>query len=385
MSKSRWDRRDESHESHERDRSPRSPSPSRKKDHKNSSSSREDRERREYERDHNTKYDRHEDRYDDYKPRKESRFDRMPSPSQQPPPPPESKPKEGTKKEIFTFELEINDSPQRINLTKSSTLEELKRLTGGTILTKGTYRPPGAVALDRPLYLLITADSKVVLDTTLAKIDDILTGKLDPLLLAASHNTQTLHKTKVYVGIDNAPPSFNIVGKLLGPKGSYIKHIATASGAKVILRGPGVGVTNVQDIGQGDDDDKILHVFISSNNKANIEKAKGLADNLIDTVKKDYQEFLARGVARKKAMQAQQSNNNSVSPYAGYDPYITPYQQQQQQQQQQLYSNSYAYSYTQPMNYAQPYPTGYEGQWTGVQAPGYSGVEGQEGSFRSHL
>jgi len=252
----------------------------------------------------------------------------------------------------------------------------LKRLTGGTILTKGTYRPPGAVAMDRPLYLLVTAESKFVLDATLAKIDDILTGKLDPLLLAASHNTQSLHKTKVYVGIDNAPPSFNIVGKLLGPKGSYIKHIATASGAKVILRGPGVGVTNVQDIGQ-DDDDKILHVFISSNNKANIEKAKGLADNLIDTVKKDYQEFLARGVARKKAMQAQQSNSNSVSPYAGYDPYITPYQQQ--------YSNSYNYSYTQPMSYAQqPYPTGYESQWAGVQS-GYGGVEGQEGSFRSHL
>jgi len=100
-----------------------------------------------------------------------------------------------------------------------------------------------------------------------------------------------------------------------------------------------------------------------------------LADNLIDTVKKDYQEFLARGVARKKAMQAQQSNSNSVSPYAGYDPYITPYQQY-----------NYAYSsYAQPMSaYAQQtYPTGYEAQWTGGSQSGYN--DGQEGSFRSHL
>jgi len=74
-------------------------------------------------------------------------------------------------------------------------------------------------------------------------------------------------------------------------------------------------------------------------------------------------------------MQAQQSNSNSVSPYAGYDPYITPYQQY-----------NYAYSsYAQPMSaYAQQtYPTGYEAQWTGGSQSGYN--DGQEGSFRSHL
>ena len=45
---------------------------------------------------------------------------------------------------------------------------------------------------------------------------------------------------KVFItGLDNPPPNFSVMGKLLGPGGSYIKHICAETGCKTYLRGLG--------------------------------------------------------------------------------------------------------------------------------------------------
>jgi hypothetical protein len=40
-------------------------------------------------------------------------------------------------------------------------------------------------------------------------------------------------------GLDSPPPNFSVPGKLLGPGGSYIKHICAETGCKTYLRGLG--------------------------------------------------------------------------------------------------------------------------------------------------
>ena len=46
---------------------------------------------------------------------------------------------------------------------------------------------------------------------------------------------------KVFVGLEQAPESFNLLDKLQGPDGAFLTHITTQTGAKVHLRGRGSG------------------------------------------------------------------------------------------------------------------------------------------------
>ena len=49
-----------------------------------------------------------------------------------------------------------------------------------------------------------------------------------------------MKEEKVFItGLDNPPPNFSVMGKLLGPGGSYIKHICAETGCKTYLRGQG--------------------------------------------------------------------------------------------------------------------------------------------------
>jgi hypothetical protein len=51
-----------------------------------------------------------------------------------------------------------------------------------------------------------------------------------------------LYTAKVYVGIDNSLPGFNIPANIIGQKGVNVKHITHKSGgARVQLKGRGSG------------------------------------------------------------------------------------------------------------------------------------------------
>ncbi|MCD7460197.1 hypothetical protein HAX54_043055 [Datura stramonium] len=189
--------------------------------------------------------------------------------------------------ELIAREIVINDADPsvRYRLTKRQTQEEIQKSTGAVVITRGKYRPPNAPSDgEKPLYLHISAGAH--LETTLERIKavDHAAAVVEEMLKQGTVNNglkvNHLLSTCVYLGFE-ADPSANITLRIRGPNDQYINHIMNETGATVLLRGRGSGYS---DGGQGEDVHQPLHLLISSNNSASLERAKLLAENLLDTI-----------------------------------------------------------------------------------------------------
>ncbi|XP_019244569.1 PREDICTED: protein RIK [Nicotiana attenuata] len=189
--------------------------------------------------------------------------------------------------ELIAREIVINDADPavRYRLTKRQTQEEIQKSSGAVVITRGRYRPPNAPSDgEKPLYLHISAGAH--LETTLERIKavDCAAAIVEEMLKQGTVNNglkvNHLLSTCVYLGFE-ADPSANVAARIRGPNDQYINHIINETGATVLLRGRGSGYS---DGGQGEDVHQPLHLLISSNNSASLERAKLLAENLLDTI-----------------------------------------------------------------------------------------------------
>ncbi|XP_015065578.1 protein RIK [Solanum pennellii] len=189
--------------------------------------------------------------------------------------------------ELIAREIVINDADPsvRYRLTKRQTQEEIQKSTGAVVITRGKYKPPSAPSDgEKPLYLHISAGAH--LETTLERIRavDRAAAVVEEMLKQGPVNNglkvNHLLSTCVYLGFET-DPSANITVRIRGPNDQYINHIMNETGATVLLRGRGSGYS---DEGQGEDVHQPLHLLISSNNSASLERAKLLAENLLDTI-----------------------------------------------------------------------------------------------------
>ncbi|XP_006363429.1 protein RIK isoform X2 [Solanum tuberosum] len=189
--------------------------------------------------------------------------------------------------ELIAREIVINDADPsvRYRLTKRQTQEEIQKSTGAVVITRGKYKPPSAPSDgEKPLYLHISAGAH--LETTLERIRavDRAAAVVEEMLKQSPVNNglkvNHLLSTCVYLGFE-ADPSANITVRIRGPNDQYINHIMNETGATVLLRGRGSGYS---DEGEGEDVHQPLHLLISSNNSASLERAKLLAENLLDTI-----------------------------------------------------------------------------------------------------
>ncbi|XP_040889936.1 KH homology domain-containing protein 4-like isoform X2 [Toxotes jaculatrix] len=269
---------------------------------------------------------------------------------------PPSVPVPATTEEMVVTEVDINDVPLNCRdlLTKGKTQEEIRQFSGAVVSTKGHYMTEaekGKGGGQRPLYLHVQGKTQEQVNKAVMRIKEIISEDvlrasaasggqqvpvMPPLTLypqpprpviptpvprmpntnsvpgqghrpAAPHSGSFVH-TKIFVGLDQALPSFNVNEKVEGPAGSYLSHIQTETGARVFLRGKGSGY--IEQASKRESFEP-LYVYISHPNAAGLEAAKKLTESLLETVRAEHGRMVSMYTA-----------TGSTQPYAahGYPP-----------------------------------------------------------------
>ncbi|KAJ7365986.1 hypothetical protein OS493_002728 [Desmophyllum pertusum] len=222
---------------------------------------------------------------------------------------------------LRTAEVEINDSPARILLCRGTTQDEINRYSGAAVSTRGKFmseqekREAEGTGL-KPLYLCIQGLTQEKVDLALKRIREIMSGAdvnnfhpptqpqrmpvPSPMATPAFNQPLPIFdrqplppgmhyvQDKVFVGLDNTLPEFNLKEKLQGPGVSYFQHISMQTGAKVQLRGRGSGFIEPT---SGKEAFEALYIYISHSKVDGLAAAKKLVENLLQTVHTEYKAF----------------------------------------------------------------------------------------------
>lgn len=277
---------------------------------------------------------------------------------------PQSVPVLTTTEETVVTEVDINDVPINCRnlLTKGKTQEEIRQVSGAVVSTKGIYttetgRGKGG---ERPLYLHVQGKSQDQVNKAVMRIKEIISEDvmrtaallggqqvpvIPPLTLypqpprpvvpsrmpsansttpqghrpAAPHSGSFVH-IKLFVGLDQALPSFNVNEKVEGPGGTYLGHIQTETGARVFLRGKGSGY--IEQASRRESFEP-LYVYISHPNAAGLEAAKKLTESLLETVRAEHARlvsmYTATGSTQPYPAHGYPSNSNYSSQGSWYN------------------------------------------------------------------
>ncbi|KAL1519612.1 hypothetical protein AB1Y20_023125 [Prymnesium parvum] len=286
----------------------------------------------------------------------------------------------------FSADVDINDSSKKGLLTKKSTQEEITSATNASVLVRGRYKPPGdSSTTERALHLHIEARTQEELDRAVEMVYSIMGGPppppggalppqlpadgptaalegatplpslntLAPLLVPASSGPQKppLIRHTIDVGLDSNA-GYQIRGKLLGPKGSYLKHIQDQTGVRVQLAGKGSG--NL--LPDGTEGGQPLHLVLNAQSQEQLEVGKQLAESLVAAVREDYERRVAAAAAAPVRPLPPPPMPGGPMGYPGYGRPPAPYGY-----------GGYAPGYGYPSPYG--YPQGYGGYPGGYGYP----------------
>ncbi|KAI9000218.1 hypothetical protein BC832DRAFT_144040 [Gaertneriomyces semiglobifer] len=276
--------------------------------------------------------------------------------------------------EEFYKDIEINDIKNKYLLTKGATQSKLKQDTGADVTTRGKYYPDKNLATDKdpPLYLHVSATSKEALDAAVNAIDELINQpppSLEDRRPSGGHGGpggRPIFQAKVPVDID-ADRMFNTRAKLIGHQGQNVKHIQQETNTKVQLKGRGSGYLEVA---TGLEAPEPLYIHVSGSSEEAVDAAKRLCEDLIDTVKVEYERTKQRafrppmpppysavppppggppgqyGYSAPPGQWTQPSASAAYAyPYCSYDPYGQ-------------YNQYYGYSQTNDYSHAPPPPPG---------------------------
>ncbi|XP_015757658.1 PREDICTED: UPF0469 protein KIAA0907 homolog [Acropora digitifera] len=228
--------------------------------------------------------------------------------------------------DLLTAEVEINDSAARTLLCRGTTQDEINRYSGAAVSTRGKYmteqdKKEAEGTGVKPLYLCIQGLTQEKVDLAVKRIKEIMAGvdgnsnptqtnpsTSQPQKMASPSPVATpafnqpsavfdrqplppgMHyvQEKVFVGLDNSMPEFNVKERLQGPGGNYFQHISTQTGAKVQLRGRGSGFIEPT---SGKEAFEALYIYVSHGKVDGLAAAKKLVENLIQTVHTEYKAF----------------------------------------------------------------------------------------------
>ncbi|XP_031668713.1 KH homology domain-containing protein 4 [Oncorhynchus kisutch] len=243
--------------------------------------------------------------------------------------------------ETVVTEVDINDVPinSRNLLTKGKTQEEIRQFSGAVVSTRGHYMTSAEKShgkgVERPLYLHVQGKSQEEVNKAVLRIKEIISEDvlrtaaalgsqlrpvIPPLPLypqpprpmtaphphlprmpsvnppvphghrpAAPHQGSFVH-VKIFVGLDQSLPSFNVNEKVEGPAGMYLGHIQTETGARVFLRGKGSGY--IEQASRRESFEP-LYVYISHPYSTGLEAAKKLTESLLETVRAEHSRMVS--------------------------------------------------------------------------------------------
>lgn len=93
---------------------------------------------------------------------------------------------------------------------------------------------------------------------------------------------------KIFIGLDHAPPSFDLRSRLIGSGGANLNYIRTETGAMATLRGRG---SLFVDMATGMESPEPIHLYIEHLRFDGLQAAKQLARNLIETLQQELVQF----------------------------------------------------------------------------------------------
>lgn len=99
---------------------------------------------------------------------------------------------------------------------------------------------------------------------------------------------QSTYVEKIMVGLDHAPPTFDLRGQLIGAGGANLHYIRNETGAIATLRGRG---SLFVDLTIGTESPEPMHLYIEHPRFDGLQSAKQLAKNLIETLQQELVHF----------------------------------------------------------------------------------------------
>jgi hypothetical protein len=226
---------------------------------------------------------------------------------------------------------------------------------------KGKYYPDRTMAnpRDPPMFIHISSNNKSAVDSAFKLITEIIErgaaiidrgglteggmarfpGRSEPKGLLEEFDTKGGYnpanrllmnsiEAKVPMPTEIHPNdygTFKIRAKIVGPAGSFVKHIQSETNTRVIIRGQGSGYLEVA---SGAESEEPLHVFISGANQENVDRAKQFLSDLIETVLGEYREWKGSRshILGEEAVPAQQQQLTG-DPAQDYAMYYAWYKQ----------------------------------------------------------
>eukprot|EP00727_Mastigamoeba_balamuthi_P001328 m51a1_g11192 hypothetical protein (881) ;mRNA; r:35475-39794 len=212
----------------------------------------------------------------------------------------------GDEEEVRDITINECRADIRFVLTKGTTHDEIFRQTGATLCARGRYRAPGSHAAgpseaEPPLYIRITAETPEQIELAAARVYSIMgvapplpqQGAPQPQLQQQQQQQQQQaeqqHSAKVPLGLESPHADFNAAQQIIGPRGSFLKHIATETGATVLVRGRGSGVLEP---GTSHEAPEPLFLLVQAPSREALDAAKGLAESLLQHVRDEYDKFM---------------------------------------------------------------------------------------------